>query len=155
MFTLPFSTSILDHLVEGDNFVDVISGNSGLGDCRLAAAISLSFSQATLTYKVIISPEQGSEVVREDQTGKVNQFFAGGQPIVGDGEPSKYLEPYGTLWDEGTNRLCERVRVKFTLMQPPLTRQMRERLLFARHRATLCEVLNYHGRSYCEKQAEK
>ncbi|WP_050630110.1 hypothetical protein [Bradyrhizobium viridifuturi] len=152
--SLPHSVDILPYVASGDNFIDVISGNSGVGDCRLVVAISLAFLEATPSYKVIISPEQGDDTVQQQAAETISTFFAGGPLVKANEEPPKFIKPYGTLWTEGTNRLCERIRIRFKLAQELISRQMRERILFARHRAALCEVLN-NERPYCQREPGK
>jgi hypothetical protein len=161
LHSLPHTEAILDHLVQGNNFVDLVSENSNLGDCKIDAVISLSFAKAdsaaktNLYFRIKIEPDMEKEVEPDGGTNVEDKFFSYGRVATGEGNVPDFIDPYGTRWSDGTDRLCERVRVSIDLSQDAkvLNDNDRDRLLFLRHRAALCEVVNY-ARPYCASPKE-
>jgi hypothetical protein len=111
---LPAQVDVTDHFVQAENFIDIVSENSGLGDCRLSATVSLIFLEITLNYTVNIFPQTGDEKIERSGGDILNTFFASGRKIAGDDE-SEFIEAYGTRRSEATNRLCERLRLQVDL----------------------------------------
>jgi hypothetical protein len=115
-YPLPHSESILNWLVPGDNYIYIVSVNSGYGDCRLGLKIdSVTSTGRNIDIESIdIIPD----IVINDnstETAKGNEHtfhsYGAGFEISKD----KLIEPYATEASDPSYRLCERLLIKITI----------------------------------------
>jgi hypothetical protein len=147
MYTLPFKIDIIGFLVNGPNFIDVLSDNSGLGDCRLETALTLRFDAVALEQRINVLGEVGTSGIETAAANTTHTFYAGGNPGV---QEDGTIEPYGTKTANGSYRVCERVRLLVDLSKSRVAQTEAEwrSWMAERHRAAICEARNYQ-REYC------
>ena len=114
-FTLPHEESISHFLVEGDNFIDFHAWNSGAGGgCIFGAALKFrSRSGLEDSYEIQIKPDEGGMPRQSDDLKTSEIFYAGGEAFLSGGQDR--LMPYNTYRASHLYRVCERIRIKFTL----------------------------------------
>jgi hypothetical protein len=123
LYPLPHTGSILGFLIEGTNYVDIVSGNSGRGNCDLAVSVNIEFNTFTSINAVHITPEMGSSsLTQTDNQGTLEIFNSGDKNL--SPSDNNNIDPYLTLIAEGSYRLCERIRFKLDLNSRSLPTQL-------------------------------
>lgn len=102
---LPLEVNVSKYLQSGQNHIDIVSVNSGIGDCALTLVIRLTLSSGELGRNVFILPFHSNSSEKLD--GDV--FYSYGSP------PTKLIEPYLTRSADVSYMLCQRIRYTFVL----------------------------------------
>jgi hypothetical protein len=102
---LPLQISLAKYIMPGENHIDIVSVNSGIGDCRVTFSISLEFSSSKVTRDVFILPLPDNSIKKMD--GDVFDSYGS--------LPTKLIEPYFTRAADVSYMLCQRIRYTFTL----------------------------------------
>jgi hypothetical protein len=112
-FDFPYTIRINHLLVEGTNFIDIHSENSGTAGCLVDTTLQFQNTNSLeKDFRVRIEPNNGSSPRDKDlQPDEV--FYSGGATLLSD-QPNK-VEPYDTFRAYHLFRVCERIRIGFTL----------------------------------------
>jgi hypothetical protein len=148
-YTLPHSESFLEYLVAGDNFVDIISGNSGHGDCVLKLSLTIGNNSVDKKESVEITPDIG-QIQALLPTQHAHVFHSYGESF--DISKNTRVAPYQTEAADPSYRLCERIRFKIHLdptnISPEVADLSRWTLWAAKHlQHSYCEITNQKGGS--------
>ncbi|AYG60574.1 hypothetical protein CCGE525_18470 [Rhizobium jaguaris] len=143
-YELPHEESILQLLVPGDNYLDIISSNSGIGDCSLRGTISLSTESSNIQKIFNITPASGKSSSNEADNIEFIDF-----PSYGNGETADplHIAPYMTLSADPSYRVCERLHFKMNLAPTAIPANISDIANWSRWaQASLsrkrCEILN-------------
>jgi hypothetical protein len=110
-YSLPHEVVLNHYLASGQNYIDIVSENSGTGACDLTAEIVFTTGNNQLErYVLRILPEKGTEPKRQAPLAVREVFYAGGQIAGGE-----LIERYKTSKFERRNAVCERIRVSLQL----------------------------------------
>jgi len=107
----PNSISIEERILPGFNSIDVVSVNSGVGDCRVTLSINLRFESGEVVRSVRILPESG--IAQEAQAMNLHSIDI--FPSYGRSGGERLIEPYLTYNANVSYMLCQRIRYQFTL----------------------------------------
>jgi hypothetical protein len=94
--------------------VDIISGNSGKGDCRLAFSVILEFESSKTAYAATIASDVGNSSVTHTDDHHTNEIFHSGGKTFALSDDN-IIDPYLTMAADPSYRLCERIRVQLNL----------------------------------------
>src|SRR5262245_6111818 len=114
--SLPYEVVLNHYLTGGENYLDVISENSGTGSCELSVAIVLT-SERDQQERYLVSihpyraPDGGQEPKRRRPLAGQEVFYSGGPA---DGH---MIERYKTPTLERRNVVCERIRISVKLSE--------------------------------------
>jgi hypothetical protein len=153
--TLPHEIILNDYLAAGQNYLDLVSENSGTGACTTIALIHLETSSGTEKYRLSIQrhqqPGRVPEPKREGQLRLDEEIFYSGGPAGGD-----TVRRYNTSTLERGNVICERIRISLKLDSRQTEalssdQDFHDRVL-ARHKAYVCETLYQAADRRCESR---
>jgi hypothetical protein len=116
IYPLPYPMSVFNYLAPGINYIDIVSGNSGIRDCDLELSIVLTAEKFQLTRVVRITPSVGLDSEpKSDDLNSTDLFYSYGRS---NDEKAKLIEPYLTRTADVSYRLCERIRYVFDILEP-------------------------------------
>jgi len=144
-FRLPVRLDVTNFAAPGSNFIDIIVGNSGIGDCRLAISVSLSDGGAVKrTFTLSISDGVGGGVSLRADAAAMETFFSVSKPQASALAPA--VHPiYRTFEADPSFRLCQRIRLIIPLSADQLAWRSGEewtRWAQDRRRREDCQVRN-------------
>jgi hypothetical protein len=141
LYVLPHSESFLYYLVPGLNNLDIISSNSGVGDCNLSIKILITAGGTQIKKALNVLPDSGPP---PDLTNDMVTFHSYNNESLGT---SDRTHPYGTIAANASYRLCERVKLKMSIEAGALSDEVKNRdswtrWAVAKRNQTYCEILN-------------
>jgi hypothetical protein len=149
-YVLPYSEPILGWLVSGDNYVDVVSGNSGRGDCHLRLSFDFGDDHYSQINHVEIVPdiEPAHSSSKNIHNGYDYIFHSYGDTF--DVSKHKQIEPYKTESSNPSYRLCDRVRLKMVVDPKILPTEVTDTSSWTawasrRMQDSYCEIINHKG----------
>jgi hypothetical protein len=123
LYPLPHTEAVLGFLIAGGNYIDIFSGNSGKGDCRLSFSLILTFNSFTAVYEGHITSDVGNSTVSHiDPHHTVEVFDSGGTTFALSN--NNIIDPYLTMAADPSYRLCERIRITLELAKTALPTQV-------------------------------
>jgi hypothetical protein len=84
--SLPLDIDVSRYVELGENHVDIMSSNSGIGDCNVDLAIKLKFESSQVSREPLILPAPNNNLKKIDE----DMFYSYGSL------PNKLIEPYLT-----------------------------------------------------------
>lgn len=144
-YILPINLDVTNFFVPGANFIDIISGNSGVGNCRVQLAVSMSDAAGiTKHFEISISDSESEHLDLRSAAKPEEVFFSEYKTPSANSEPG--IHPvYRTLEANPSYRLCQRIRMFVRLSKTQLswrTDAMWVRWAQDRRRRERCEVRN-------------
>jgi hypothetical protein len=144
-FSLPIRFDVSNFFAPGTNFLDVISGNSGVGDCRVRISISISDDKGVKRdFDISILDGEGQHLDIRANARTQETFFSVHRAQGATFEPTVH-PVYRTLEANPSYRLCQRIRVIVPVSTEQLSwRTEKEWVEWARKRRRReeCEVRN-------------
>jgi hypothetical protein len=144
-YVLPVNLDVTNFFVPGTNFLDIISGNSGVGDCRVSVSISISdISGVKKNVEISISDDEGQHVDLRADARHQETFFSAYRAQGSTFEPTVH-PVYRTLEANPSYRLCQRIRMIVPISTGQLSWRTEEawtRWAQERRRREECEVRN-------------
>jgi hypothetical protein len=107
---LPHEVLLNHYLSHGDNYIDIISENSGTGGCQLELAIVIATERKRHNHAIAISPLRGTPPHASGPMLEEETMYSGG-PVAG----GNIIEPYKISKFDRRNAVCQRVRLKLRL----------------------------------------
>lgn len=144
-YSLPLHLDVTNFLIPADNFLDIISGNSGVGSCRVSVSISISdVSGAKKNFDILILDAEGQRIDLRADAQPQETFYSVDRPPGSISEPTMH-PVYRTLEADPSYRLCQRVRMVMPITKDQLSwRSQQAWVQWAqdRRRREDCEVRN-------------
>jgi hypothetical protein len=142
LYELPHVESFLYYLVPGVNYIDMISSNSGVGDCNLKAKILITAGGTQIEKTIDLSPDSGPSPDLANDTITFHSYTYEKSSGTFD-----RISPYGTLAANPSYRLCERIHLKVSVDAGSLPKEVTDRDSWnrwsvAKQNQTLCETSN-------------
>ena len=106
LYELPYVEPFVYYLVPGLTYLDIISSNSGVGDCSLKVKVLVSAGEAQTAKIIDVLPDIGPA---PDLDSDKIAFHAYGTNASAS-EPNR-VDPYETMATDPSYRLCERIRI--------------------------------------------
>jgi hypothetical protein len=141
--SLPHEITLNHYLASGQNYLDVISENSGTGGCELTVEINFTTAANKREHYLLSilphrDPDQGEEPKQQGPLLASEVFHAGGSH--GD-----VIRRYKTPTLERRNAVCERIRISMKLTEAQgqalsNSTDFRSHLL-SRQKAYICETI--------------
>jgi hypothetical protein len=144
-YVLPVHLDVTNFFVPGANFLDIISGNSGVGDCRVRVSMSISDSSGVKkNVEISISDAEGQQIDLRAEAKPQETFFSVHRAQSSTFKPT--VHPiYRTLEANPSYRLCQRIRMVVPISTAQLSWRTEEawvRWAQDRRRREECEVRN-------------
>jgi hypothetical protein len=144
-YELPVHLDVTNFLMPGTNFLDIISGNTGVGSCRVGIRTAISDGSGTTNdvQTSILDAEGNSLDVRADAKAQ-EAFFSAYRAAGASLEPTEH-PIYRTLESNPSYRLCQRIRMLVHISAAQLSWRTEDawaRWARARWQHNDCEVRN-------------
>ena len=144
--SLPHEIVLNHYLAQGNNYIDVISENSGTGSCEFNLEIRLLQEQGNESrYSISIRPLHdvpGAEDPKATSPLAAEEIFYSGGPASGE-----TVSRYQTSTFERRNTVCERIRIAMKLTEDQAARLSSyddfKKFFLARQKAYVCETIGW------------